>query len=282
MKPLLKLDKVTFPISYQDKGRKGWSKFGVARAGCMDSSLAILANRLVGNYSNEVLLEYAIGGVKLSILENCCLAIVGAGGMNLAKFYRAGDEIKIPALGDCMWGYIAVKGGFLIEKVLGSCSYHSRSCLGTELNEGSVIQGESSHVKSHAERHFAKRFISSRFLPNWSKDIIIHVLKGVHADQLDFKGFVSKVWLVSNQMDRSGYRLEGDFLPHSLGIRSLPVLPGCIQITPSGQPLITMNDGPTVGGYPLIGVIHPDDLCCVAQCTPGARIYIIEIDVDQL
>ena len=77
-------------------------------------------------------------------------------------------------------------------------------------------------------------------------------------------------WTVSPQSDRAGYRLLGPTLkPHPAEILSEPVLPGSIQVPAGGQPIVTMPDGPTVGGYPKIAVVDPGDLWAVAQCRPG-------------
>jgi antagonist of KipI len=67
-----------------------------------------------------------------------------------------------------------------------------------------------------------------------------------------------------------GYRLEGPALkadpPELL---SEPVRLGSIQVPESGRPIITMPDGPTVGGYPKIALVDTMDLAWVAQARPG-------------
>lgn len=86
----------------------------------------------------------------------------------------------------------------------------------------------------------------------------------------DRERFVREPWTVTPQSDRSGYRLLGPALrPDPPDILSEPVLPGSIQVPASGQPVVTMPDGPTVGGYPKIGIVDPADLRAVAQCRAG-------------
>jgi allophanate hydrolase subunit 2 len=77
-------------------------------------------------------------------------------------------------------------------------------------------------------------------------------------------------WSVASQSDRVGYRLHGTLLSAGQNqIVSEPVLVGSIQVPQNGQPIVTMRDGPTVGGYPKIGLVHADDLSWLAQCRPG-------------
>jgi len=95
MNSILQLTKTTYPLSLQDSGRYGYACVGVAPSGVMDAEAAKLANRLVGNYADEVLLEYAIGGLELEVLSDCILGILGAGGMNESRLYEAGETISI-------------------------------------------------------------------------------------------------------------------------------------------------------------------------------------------
>ena len=50
---------------------------------------------------------------------------------------------------------------------------------------------------------------------------------------------------------------------------SEPVLPGSIQVPPDGQPIVTLHDGPTLGGYPKIAWIDPRDLPRLVQRRSG-------------
>jgi methyl-accepting chemotaxis protein len=44
---------------------------------------------------------------------------------------------------------------------------------------------------------------------------------------------------------------------------------GAMQVPPSGQPILLLNDHPTTGGYPVIGVVHAEDLPLAGQLRPG-------------
>jgi allophanate hydrolase subunit 2 len=75
---------------------------------------------------------------------------------------------------------------------------------------------------------------------------------------------------VTSQIDRVGYRLEGAPIRAAThDIFSEGIAYGAIQIPENGQPIVMMKDRPTVGGYPKIGTILPEDVWRLAQCKPG-------------
>ena len=83
-------------------------------------------------------------------------------------------------------------------------------------------------------------------------------------------GELPGAWRVGTRCDRLGYMLEGDgVLRGAASEWSEPLLPGSIQITPSGAPIVIMPEGPTVGGYPIAAVVHSDDLRLIAQTPAG-------------
>ena len=89
----------------------------------------------------------------------------------------------------------------------------------------------------------------------------------------DWDRLLASEWRVSSQCDRVGYRLVGNALSGKvIAPISEAVLPGSIQIPPDGQPIVTMPDGPTLGGYPKIAWMDEDVRVRVSQCRPGMRI----------
>jgi allophanate hydrolase subunit 2 len=70
-----------------------------------------------------------------------------------------------------------------------------------------------------------------------------------------------------------GLRLDGASIEVPAGtMLSEPVLVGSVQITGGGQPVVTMRDGPTVGGYPKIGWLDEEECRRVAQVPPGGTV----------
>jgi allophanate hydrolase subunit 2 len=49
---------------------------------------------------------------------------------------------------------------------------------------------------------------------------------------------------------------------------------GAIQVPPDGDPVMMLADHPTTGGYPVIAVVHPDDVAIVAQRHAGRTVRL--------
>ena len=91
--------------------------------------------------------------------------------------------------------------------------------------------------------------------------------------------FFEQEWMVTPQSNRAGYRLAGDPLQfEKRELLSEPVRVGTIQVPENGLPIVTMRDGPTVGGYPKLGMVDPEDLSWLAQCRPGQKVRFIPLN----
>ena len=82
--------------------------------------------------------------------------------------------------------------------------------------------------------------------------------------------------------NRQGVRLAHEGAPFSaeggLSILSEVVVPGDIQMTGDGIPYVLLPECQTMGGYPRIGTVVPDDLAQVAQAPAGARLRFDFVD----
>jgi allophanate hydrolase subunit 2 len=84
----------------------------------------------------------------------------------------------------------------------------------------------------------------------------------------------SATWTVSAKSNRVAARLEGPKLTRATTdeLPSEGLVLGAVQVPAGGEPLVFLADHPTTGGYPVIGVVHPDDLPVLAQSRPGATL----------
>ena len=82
------------------------------------------------------------------------------------------------------------------------------------------------------------------------------------------------IWTVTNDADRVGMRLDGPDLERARDdeLPSEGMVPGALQVPPSGRPTILLADGPVTGGYPVIAVATDAALDLLAQARPGTRI----------
>ena len=89
-------------------------------------------------------------------------------------------------------------------------------------------------------------------------------------------------YTVSNDADRTGYRLEGPTIEHISGadIVSDGTALGSIQVPGGGTPIVLLADRGTTGGYTKIGTVISPDIGLIAQAMPGARIRFSEVSVE--
>jgi allophanate hydrolase subunit 2 len=93
--------------------------------------------------------------------------------------------------------------------------------------------------------------------------------------------FLADTWRVTHRGDRMGMWLEGPRLSHTAGydLVSDGLVPGCIQVPGSGQPVVLLMDCQTVGGYPKIATIITADLPRLAQSRPGTEVTFAAVDI---
>ena len=277
---VLKVIRCGVGASIQDTGRSGYARFGVPASGAMDQHAPAWANTILDNPPNAPVVEVLMQGAHFEVLETCWVVIAGADARcNFPRWriVRAhqGESIVFP-LSQCgLWSYIAVEGGFEAPKILGSASVYPRGRLGQALQSGDILaSGNDGHLM--LPEHVAGRIIAVEEQRDYNHPPVIKVWPGPQWDQFgsrDQHMFFEQAWSVSAQSDRVGYRLQGGHLgSRHPQIISEPVLPGSIQVPPSGQPIVTMRDGPTVGGYPKIGLVDAEDLSWLAQCRPGVTV----------
>ena len=126
----------------------------------------------------------------------------------------------------------------------------------------------------HQELVENRRWISNqRFLHALNYTM---VLPGPEAQVLnnEFKSqFTKHTFVVSNNSNRMGYRLTGKWTSSDLDLGTIISsgnVRGVVQLTPSLEPIILLNDAGTTGGYPRIGICEDPDL--IAQIKPNEKI----------
>ncbi|CAN7605092.1 biotin-dependent carboxyltransferase family protein [Rhizobium sp. LjRoot254] len=94
--------------------------------------------------------------------------------------------------------------------------------------------------------------------------------------------FLSTDYTVSADNNRQGMRLEGPALAltSKLELMSHGIMPGTIQVPPSGAPVIQLAEANTCGGYPKFAHVIEPDLWKLAQAPSGAIMRFVRIDRD--
>ena len=243
--------------SIQDQGRVGYRMLGICRSGAMDRASLAAANRLAGAAWRSAGIELGPGPFSVEVTSHGTLAFAGAPRQG-APWWETidvdpGDTFDLSGPLDGMWSYLAIGGGVDAPVVMGSRSTSVREGIGNWLQPGDVASaGGAVAAPSQVEQ-----------LPITGDIRVFGKLRGE--------------WTVGDRVDRMGYLLES---PKVEGGRadlwSEPLLPGCIQIPPSGSPIVLMAESPTVGGYTIGGVVHSQDLRLVSQTPPGGTLNFVE------
>ena len=271
---MIRVLKAGFYSSIQDRGRIGFASNGVPISGVMDSFSADLANSILNNSLKDALLEITFGGCKLEFLSTTFISISG-GDFSAKindKLIPLNSRIKIfkndvLSFGKINFGarcYLAVKGGFLTEKILESRSFYQDITNNALVKKNDVLpistfkndlEMSNSTIKI-LESHFTSEVI------NCYKGPEFELLNKHQKEQLQNQKFT-----ISNDNNRMGTRLNEVVENNFPSILTSSVLPGTVQLTPSGKLIILMRDCQVTGGYPRILQLTEESINRISQKT---------------
>ena len=262
----------------QDLGRWGLQSRGVPVSGALDWYSHRLANNLLRNDAAMATLEATLIGPEIRFEADAVWAITGAvfrltldGAaveMNCAIHARAGSVLKFGERVRGSRAYIAVAGGIDVPDTLGSRSTHVLTGMGG--HEGRALKAGDT-LRTGVAKDVQAPEVSSRVRLTASPVRFDRTLRVIPADDRLFEHIASQPFHVSPRSDRMGYRLEGAAIggaPRG-GLISTAVPTGAIQVPPTGQPILLMNDRATTGGYAIAGTVITADLPIAAQLGPG-------------
>lgn len=283
---MIEIEKAPAFATVQARGRPGWRAQGLPAGGALDSWSLHLANALVGNRPDDAAIEWMLGTGAVRFLRPAPFALTGAavsarlGERTITArhlhFAAEGEVLHIDSLRDGRAVYLAVGGGLQVKSVLGSRATYLPAKLGG-------LDGRT--LRANDRLQIGKRsWPPPRFEERWLADCPwlgarapLRVIPGPQWCDLteEFRtAFFAMAWTVGAEADRAGMRLESRLKAEGLSFTapSEPVVPGTIQLTPDGRPLVLLADGPTAGGYPKLGVVASADLGRLAQSPTGALV----------
>lgn len=281
---LIFIERVGPLATVQDLGRPGWFDSGVGQAGAADRASLRLANRLVGNPEDLAAIEVLLGGLALRADAHLTVAVTGApipatvdgtpvGHASVLEI-EEGKVLRLGLTDTGLRGYVAVRGGIDVAKVLGSRSRDTLSGIGPEPLHPGVQLPVGPPPRTLPTVEFAPQPVPPPVLA-------VRARPGPRADWFtDPEQLFRGSWVVSTDTDRVGARLDrADGPPLERRIpRELPaegVALGSVQVPPSGQPVVFLADHPITGGYPVIAVVLDADVDTVAQARPGQRLRFV-------
>ncbi|MFJ6280095.1 5-oxoprolinase subunit B/C family protein [Arthrobacter subterraneus] len=211
--------------------------------------------------------------------------------------------------------YLAVRGGIDVPPVLGSRATDLMSGIGpAPLTQGAVlpiggVKHNLPHVELAGHAANAPAFVacpanSRRVVgnpepstlpgelvePNGNKPVQLRITAGPRQDWFTPESqaaLPAQDWSVTAESNRIGVRLAvTDGQPFERArtdeLPSEGVVAGSLQVPPSGLPVLFLADHPVTGGYPVIGVVVPEDLPIAAQLPPGTTIRFVEVSPETL
>lgn len=300
--------------SVQDMGRRGYRKIGVSVSGAMDTLAMQTANVMVGNARTAAGIEVTMFPLRARFHTHTRIAITGGGSQasvgerSVPRWWcvdvDAGEVLTLKPSGIGARTCIAIAGGIEVPEALGSRSTDIKVGFGGYegrcLAKGDTLTiGASAHERPGRARGFGVR--PPDFDLAWHDDtatsphghdgaarVVTHVrvVRGPDYDafrEASLAGFWASPWKVTPDSNRIGYRLQGPQinLREPVELLSHGIVPGVIQVPPSGQPIVMMSDAQTSGGYPIVGTVIEADMWRLAQAPIGSAVRFHDIDVAQ-
>lgn len=269
----------------QDLGREGFGPIGVSPSGAADPLSLRLGNRLVGNAENAAALEMTLFGGTFVFEEHAIAALAGSdfgasingtpAAIGVSFEIRPGQTLRLGSTRSGARCYLCIHGGIAVPAFLGSASTHLLSALGgfhgRALRDGDVLQ------IGPATQRFRQRRIASHVLKLLLPRTTLRVTPGPQADWFSAssrRSFYSANYLIGEQSDRMGLRLEGPAIRQS---RRRPMITegvslGAIQVPPGGAPIVLFVEQQTTGGYPKIANVISADIHRLGQLRPRDEI----------
>ncbi len=260
--------------TFQDEGRFGYRDIGVPSSGYMDKESAQIANLILDNPINNPLIEATLIGPTIKFEKPTVICITGSDfypmlNENRISLYTAvkvkkGDKLKINNSSIGSRCYISIKGDIKLDEVLGSKSYYPQISHSSIIEKGDEFKFET----NNSEPNY--KLINQKFELNKN----LKVFKGPEFNSLN-KGSINKI--IDQEFsiginNRMAYNLKEKIQAGTTSIISSPVIPGTVQLTPSGQMIILHRDCQTTGGYPRILQLDEKSLNNLAQLRIGDKI----------
>lgn len=283
--------------SVQDGGRTGHLALGVSHCGAMDRPALEAGNALLGNRPAAAAIEVAYFPFRLRFLAATAVAVTGADcaatidGTGMPPFWarpaEAGQTLTLSRPVTNARAYVCLAGGVDVPEVMGSRSTDLKTGFGGHLGRG-LLRGDRLATFGTAEGNNVLDTAGIGALPldadmrgdTHDATVVRYLPAAEHGAfaPRSLEAFTECEWTVSREANRMGYRLDGPILTldAKLDLLSHGIVPGTVQVPPSGQPIVQLADANTCGGYPKIATVIAADLWRLAQCPVGQKLRFAE------
>ncbi|MGB6037809.1 MAG: biotin-dependent carboxyltransferase family protein [Cryomorphaceae bacterium] len=278
--------KVLHPGIYntvQDQGRRGYAKMGIPTSGAMDDYAARLANTMMRNRESDALIEITMGQGKFQFMETTAFCLTGGdfspnldGELLETNRVYSAKEGAVLSFGRRNYGaisYLAVPGGIRSDLVLKSRSF-SRGITQDRLereDDLKILPNQASPEQGYSRIRMKEEHYHSPTLP---------CFPGPEFNQLteSQKERLFALFTLSRERNRVGYRLNETLENELNPILTSAVIPGTVQLTPSGNLIVLMRDCQVSGGYPRVLQLSENAISALSQKVSGDEMCF---EVDQ-
>ncbi len=284
----LRIHAAGLEATLQGAPRTGLRHRGVPFAGPADPVSLALANRTVGNLPDAVGIEITLGGFEAEAEAELVVALAGApapahvSGQVRAPYQpirlSPGDMLTLAPPARGMRTYLAVAGGFVADRILGSPSTYLPAALGglagRALARGDRIALANGPVATPV---IPPETVRPPFPGSWA----LRAIRGPDTGgppSAGHDGLFAQAFTVSSQSNRMGIRLTAaPRLPVTGDGRmaSAPVFPGTLQVPEDGHPILLGVDAQTTGGYARMAQVAACDRHLIGQLRPGDRVRFL-------
>jgi allophanate hydrolase subunit 2 len=195
--------------------------------------------------------------------------------MNCVVVISEGERLSFGTHKQGIRGYLAIKGGFISESILGSSSFYKGITTQSRLQKGDILLFEPN------DKAAASTYSKVPVAPLDFSGSTIAVFKGPEYDMLpqSFQKILSYTsFEITSLSNRMAYVLKSEEHCSALGIITAPVQPGTVQLTPSGKVIVLMRDAQTTGGYARILQLTGTAMDQLAQKRAGEKLFFKIVD----
>ena len=266
--------------SVQDQGRFGHTKIGVPQAGCADAYAAKMANALLKNHEKDALIEITFGQGEFKFTSDTYICLTGGdfspklnGKLIKMQSVYFIKKDSVLSFGKRVYGarvYLSVQGGIQTKTVYGSRSFFD-GITQQKLGKGAMLP--ILPIQKYADNNFSRVRVSEKHFTT----IYLPCLKGPEFFKLnqEQQRKLFTPFSISDDNNRVGYRLKESLENNLSSILTSAVLPGTVQLTPSGKCIILLQDCQVTGGYPRILQLSEIAIARVSQKITGDKIQFI-------
>ena len=269
-----------FFTTIQDEGRYGYRSLGIPKSGPMDELGFEMANILLFHPTYKSVFECTMKGPTL-VLHKPLQFVLTGGRINakldnvrlrMNKIYNAkkGDILSLGKVELGLRTYLRFWGKLTLENVFNSVSYYPQITSLSLLQKGNIfeitpfpeIPNANAHVRVQTD-YLTSSILQVKAGPDWFK------LSPKKQQKLLTQQFPIR------SQNRMGYQVESPVKCSADSLKSQIVIPGMVQLSPSGMLLIATADCQVTGGYLQVLILNKDALSTLAQKHEGEKISFV-------